>query len=243
MEALTRLVSESFARHGFERPLDYRRLHWSRWIPCESPHSLLFVPSKPGIFALAEEIANTAVEERRFSAALGGEHNGASAPVVSDAGRRMPDAAVPKRLLAVLQFCDADDMAFVLDRMFSRENPMRVRLASGRCFIRYVVLEDSSQRRGICNALNQWLLSSSEATTGIGAHFATSLELTDSFLERASVGRTPSSAKSVSLAPLPQIEPDNEAASGSPGPAFSTPAPDAGSTADGYCPQPFPSGF
>jgi hypothetical protein len=56
MEGLTRLVSESLARHGFDRPLDYRRLHWSRWFRCESHHSLLLVPSKPGVFALAEEI-------------------------------------------------------------------------------------------------------------------------------------------------------------------------------------------
>src|SRR6202041_3958098 len=56
MEGLNRLVSESMARHGFDRPLDYRRLHWSRWFRCESHHSLLSVPSKPGVFAVAEEI-------------------------------------------------------------------------------------------------------------------------------------------------------------------------------------------
>src|ERR1700690_1088097 len=58
MEALTRLVTETLARHGFDRPLDYRRLQWSRWFRCESPHSLLLVPSKPGVFAVAEEIAD-----------------------------------------------------------------------------------------------------------------------------------------------------------------------------------------
>ena len=58
MEGLTRLVTESLARHGFDRPLDYRRLKWSRWFRCESPHSLLFVPSQPGVFALAEEVLN-----------------------------------------------------------------------------------------------------------------------------------------------------------------------------------------
>jgi len=58
MEGLTRLVSESLARHGFDRPLDYRRLQWSRWFRCESHHSLLFVPSKPGVFAVAEEITD-----------------------------------------------------------------------------------------------------------------------------------------------------------------------------------------
>ncbi|MGA8865354.1 MAG: hypothetical protein WB510_00205, partial [Candidatus Sulfotelmatobacter sp.] len=56
MEALTRLVTESLARHGLNRPVDPRRLQWSRWFRCDSPHSLLVVPSKPGLFALAEEV-------------------------------------------------------------------------------------------------------------------------------------------------------------------------------------------
>src|SRR5215469_5233771 len=58
METLTRLVSQSLARHGFDRPPDYRRLQWSRWFRCESHHSLLSVPSKPGVFALAEEVVD-----------------------------------------------------------------------------------------------------------------------------------------------------------------------------------------
>ncbi len=157
METLTRLVTESFARHGFDRPLDYRRLHWSRWFPCESPHSLLFIPSKPGIFAIAEDVMSF----RSGAASLDppGEVNSA------------------RRMLAVLQFGEDDDMAFVLDRMFSLQNPMRARLLSGRCFLRFVVIEDQVQRRNICNALNQWLLSSAEKASGIGAHFASSLEL------------------------------------------------------------------
>src|SRR5271170_2188636 len=60
MEALTRLVTDSLARHGFDRPIDPRRLQWSRWFRCDSPHSLLVVPSKPGIFAIAEEVLDFA---------------------------------------------------------------------------------------------------------------------------------------------------------------------------------------
>src|SRR5229473_3605009 len=56
MEAINQLVADSLARHGFDRPVDPRRLQWSRWSRCDTPHSLLVVPSKPGIFALAEEI-------------------------------------------------------------------------------------------------------------------------------------------------------------------------------------------
>ena len=80
-------------------------------------------------------------------------------------------------MLAVLQFCEDDDMAFTLDRMFTRPNPMRSRLSSGSCFLRFVVVDDRSQRRSICHALNQWLLASAEKASGLPAEFSSSLEL------------------------------------------------------------------
>jgi hypothetical protein len=159
MESLTRLVSESLARHGFDRPLDYRRLSWSRWFRCESHHSLLIVPSKPGVFAVAEEIIDLGAPARTL-----------------EAETKEPEAG--KRMLAVTQFFEDDDMAFVLDRMLSRNNPMAARLASGHFFVRFVVIQDETQRRSICAALNQWIASATEKATGIGSHFASSLELT-----------------------------------------------------------------
>ena len=202
METLTRVVTESLARHGFDRPLDYRRLQWSHWFRCESHHSLLIVPSKPGVFALAEEVMDLGysrtepiatqqahaqghlhdtpqgnVEERPFSAASEAQKNAASA-AESRLETRERKAESPSRMLAVAKFFEDDDMAFVLDRMLSYENAMRPRLASGRYFVRFVVIEDPFQRRSVCNALNQWIVSSSEKATGIGTHFATSLELT-----------------------------------------------------------------
>jgi|GraSoiStandDraft_28_1057319.scaffolds.fasta_scaffold220092_2 hypothetical protein len=166
MESLTRLVSESLARHGFDRPLDYRRLHWSRWFRCESHRSLLSVPSKPGVFAVAEEIINVG------TAAIGcqAEQSSAVARTLSES----------PRMLAVAKFFEDDDMAFTLDRMLSWQNPMRACLESGRYFIRYVVIEDQAQRRSICSALNQWIASSAEIATGIGTHFASSLEFAPS---------------------------------------------------------------
>ena len=213
METLTRLVTESLARHGFDRPLDYRRLQWSHWFRCESHHSLLIVPSKPGVFALAEEVMDLGhsrpepvttpnaqaqgqvqdkvqsnvqgnVEERCLSAALGAQKDAASAAEVQlESGQLKSESR--SRMLAVAQFFEDDDMAFVLDRMLSHDNPMRARLVSGRYFVRFVVIEDPFQRRSICNALNQWIVSSTEKATGIGSHFATSLELTP---ESPSVG-------------------------------------------------------
>ena len=54
-----------------------------------------------------------------------------------------PEAGAPKadsscRMLAVTQFFEADDMAYVLDRMLSRAHSMHSRLESGRYFVRYV---------------------------------------------------------------------------------------------------------
>jgi hypothetical protein len=166
MEALTRLVTDSLARHGFDRPVDPRRLQWSRWFRCDSVHSLLVVPSKPGIFAIAEEVINlTSTEAHVGTAALGCPTTDANA---------MRDS---KRMLAIIQFSEDDDMAFTLDRMFTKANSMRPRLSSGRCFLRYVVIEDQDQRRNICSALNQWMLSSAEKASGIPAAFSSSLEL------------------------------------------------------------------
>ena len=188
MEGITRLVSESLVRHGFDRPLDYRRLRWSRWFRCESLHSLLVVPSKAGVFAVAEEMAP-----------MGGDH-----------------APAQSRVLAVTHFYEDDDMAFVLDRMLSRQNPMRASLISGRYFVRFVVIEDAAQRHSVCNALNQWIAGSGDNVSGIGAHFATSLEATEAcvVMGDSPAIRRPSTA--------PQI--------------------DSGA-ANIRCPSPFPSGF
>ena len=247
MEALTRLVSESFARHGFDRPLDYRRLKWSRWFRCDSQHSLLFVPSKPGVFAVAEEITypdqggtDASYLPRTLSDAKG-------SALVPEAESRKPE--VP-RMLAVTKFFEADDMAFVLDRMLSRYNPMRGRLESGRYFVRFVVIEDESQRRSIYTALNQWILSSSAKSTGIGEHFATSLELTPTTDDTAppddSQGTLFTSAEMgrvIFSAHMAQ-NPVGTAAIGCPAERSSAVAPEQVSAAASKIhPCPFPSGF
>jgi hypothetical protein len=182
MEGLTRLVSESLLRHGLDRPVDYRRLRWSRWFRCESPHSLLQVPSKPGVFALAEEIMNVGTDAfarpaERGSAA--GSYQGTASAVPGPTFQNGAAlAAETRRMLAVTHFFEDDDMAFVLDRMLTKENPLRGPLNSGRYFIRFVIIEDRFQRCQIHGALSRWLSDSAEKASGIGSHFASSLELT-----------------------------------------------------------------
>jgi hypothetical protein len=242
METLTRMVADSLARHGFDRPVDPRRLQWSRWFRCDSPHSLLVVPSKPGIFALAEEVMDFGPSK---ASDVGNAHVGTDAfeslPRAESRGPAEQSSAAidTRRMLAVLQFSEDDDMAFTLDRMFTRANPMRDRFASGRCFLRFVVIEDQSQRRSICAALNQWMLSSAEKATGIGPDFQSSLELSE-YAGTPRVGRilmsdnpdtikssdhtVPSTlAQAVSEIPLPHV--------------------DSGANKNLHCPHPLPSGF
>jgi hypothetical protein len=268
MEGLTRLVSESMARHGFDRPLDYRRLRWSRWFRCESHHSLLFVPSKPGVFALAEEIMHISDAPVGMDAFVrpaseaSGVHVGTAASGVprSEASGAISEAkplnpeAEPRRMLAVTQFFEDDDMAFVLDRMLSSQNPMRARLVSGRYFVRFVVIEDQTQRRTICNALNQWMVTATEKVTGIGSHFATSLELTPAseYVSDAADAQQPLFAGATGVRGADAVVRPPERSeialgivSGAPASHSSqtTPQPDPGAAINTHRSNSFPSGF
>jgi hypothetical protein len=253
MEALTRLVSQSLARHGFDRPLDYRRLHWSRWFRCESLHSLLLVPSKPGVFAIAEEIMdlgsrpggtsdNSPAFQRREDP--GNEKPRPGGTPETDSNQASASSAPSRRLLAVIQFFEDDDMAFVLDRMMSRPNPLRDRLNSGRYFVRFVVIEDPAQRRSICTALNQWMVSAAEKATGIGSHFASSLELTPEGNETWAPQFSPLSREvGISTERSESVGPHVSAQDASSKSSRAAPHLDSGAAANTHCPSPFPSGF
>jgi len=140
MEALSLMVNESLARHGIETKLDHRRLAWSRWFRCESSLSFVLVPGKPGIFALGEEV----LAPGETSATDG------------------------KRMLALFRIAQAGDLGMALGRYFLPGSPDRERLESGKCFVRYAVIEDSAQRSAAHAALNQWMTSSAETAFGFG---------------------------------------------------------------------------
>jgi hypothetical protein len=160
MEGLTRLVSDSLARHGFHAQLDHRRLPWSKWFRCESSFSLLLVPGKPGIFAMAEEILAPGE-----TAVAGG-----------------------KRMLAVFEVEEAQDLGMALARQFAPGSAIRERIDGGRCFARYVVIEDAPQRRSAAIAFRQWLSSASEPIAGSGPEFNTQFQVLS---ERRSHAKAP----------------------------------------------------
>ena len=151
METLAHLVSESLVRHGFETTFDHSRLQWSQWFPCHDRFSLLLAPCKPGLFALSEEVATVCV---------------ASEPRSRHPERSEGSPADGKRMLALFQISEALDLGMALGRLFLSNNPDRERLSNGRCFARYVVIEDATQRRTAHAALQRWMAASAETVSG-----------------------------------------------------------------------------
>src|SRR5215471_18807561 len=123
MENLDRIVADTLAQSGFETPVYLRPIPWSRWFRCESSFSLLLVPSLPGLYALAEEVA---------------------------APGETPSA---KRMLAVFDIGDTEDLCLTLSRQFAPSSPLSARLATGHCFVRFAQIHDIERRRMVCNSL------------------------------------------------------------------------------------------
>ncbi|HEX6805769.1 MAG TPA: hypothetical protein VF133_18955 [Terriglobales bacterium] len=139
MESISRLVGDSLARHGIEPSLDHLRLEWSKWFRCESSFSVLLVPAKAGIFALAEEIA----------------------PAMDDNDR--------KRMLALFEMKEADDLGLALGRLFLPGNPLREKLETGKCFARYAVIEEPTERAAAYDVFQRWMKDSAEELISRGA--------------------------------------------------------------------------
>src|SRR6266481_5803401 len=144
MENISQLVDDSLARHGVEPTFDHLRLQWCKWFRCESSFSVLLAPAKPGIFALGEEIIPPG-ESMELRSSIG------------------------KRMLALFQISETDDLGMTLGRLFLPGNPLRERLASGRCFARYTVIEDATQRSNANGIFQRWMQESAELASGIGA--------------------------------------------------------------------------
>jgi hypothetical protein len=144
MEGITRLVAESMARHGVESAVDPRRLQWSPWFRCESSLSLPLVPSKPGLFALGEEM----LPPGQLSAS--------------------------KRMLAVLQVSETAELGVGISRIFAPGSPLQARIKDGRIFARYTVIEDDAQRRAALTPLQRWLTTSANSASGIASDLGVS---------------------------------------------------------------------
>jgi hypothetical protein len=150
MVDLAQLVNESLVRHGVETNFDPRRVQWSKWFRIEDSFSVLLVPAKPGLFALAEEVA-----------AFGGAFEAGVKPQQGDG------SAAGRRMLALFEVSQTDDLGMSLGRLFLPGGLQRERLETGKCFVRYAVVDDAQQRQSAYAAFQAWLSGSAEAASGI----------------------------------------------------------------------------
>jgi hypothetical protein len=180
MENISQLVESSLARHGVPANFDHLRLQWSNWFRCESSFSVLLAPAKPGIFALGEEIVppGESVELRapalsrvEGSVAVLDGHNRAECvkriATTAESLELRASSPVGKRMLALFQISDTDDLGMALGRLFLPGNPLRDRLAAERCFARYAVIEDPIQRQTASAVFQRWIQESAETASGI----------------------------------------------------------------------------
>jgi hypothetical protein len=73
-----------------------------------------------------------------------------------------PGEAGGKRVLALFHIAETGDISLGLGSMFLPGSQLRERLETGRCFTRYAVIENASERAQAVTALQQWMQSSAE---------------------------------------------------------------------------------
>ena len=78
-------------------------------------------------------------------------------PVIFALAEEIAPAAESKRMLALFEIKDTDDIGMALGRLFLPGNPLREKLETGKCFTRYAVIEDSAERSAAYKIFESWL--------------------------------------------------------------------------------------
>ena len=78
-----------------------------------------------------------------------------------------PSGPQARRMLAVFEVGESDDLVRALSRLYMPSSPLRQRLAEARCYLRYVVIPNQEERQSAAGALKSWLNSKREIATQI----------------------------------------------------------------------------
>ena len=78
-----------------------------------------------------------------------------------------PAGPYSRRMLAVFEVEETDDLSRALSRLFAVGSPWRQKLAEQRCYLRYAVAADVEARRGAATALKNWLNSQRDTAAQI----------------------------------------------------------------------------
>jgi hypothetical protein len=72
-----------------------------------------------------------------------------------------------RRMLAVFEVQEAEDLSRAMSRMFAASSPWREKLAQARCYVRYAVAPGIADRRAAASALKTWLNSQREVAAQV----------------------------------------------------------------------------
>jgi acyl-CoA reductase-like NAD-dependent aldehyde dehydrogenase len=72
-----------------------------------------------------------------------------------------------RRMLAVFEVEEADDLARAMSRLFAAGSPWREKLAQARCYVRYAIAPSIADRRAAAAALKNWLGAQREVASQI----------------------------------------------------------------------------
>lgn len=64
-----------------------------------------------------------------------------------------------RRMLAVFEISEAENVSRALSRMFIPGSPWHERLTGSRCYLRYTIIPDAEKRQAAAAALKNWLSS------------------------------------------------------------------------------------
>ena len=72
-----------------------------------------------------------------------------------------------RRMLAVFEVAEADDLSRAMSRLFAAGSPWREKLAQTRCYVRYAIAPSIADRRTAATALKNWLSTQREVASQI----------------------------------------------------------------------------
>ena len=76
-----------------------------------------------------------------------------------------PAGTQSRRMLAVFEIAEADDLSRAMSRLFAAGSEWRQKLADGRCYVRYAIAPGIADRRAAATALRNWLSAQREVAS------------------------------------------------------------------------------
>jgi hypothetical protein len=87
--------------------------------------------------------------------------------------------AQSRRMLAVFEVAEAEDLSRAMSRLFAAGSPWREKMAQAKVYVRYAIAPSIADRRAATTALKNWLSAQREVASQIFEQKTTAAEPTD----------------------------------------------------------------